>query len=822
LFYLTINNWIFMWLLELVILLCVVWYALFSRLAPLAWVLLVGIVLLGETVLGGMPTWLFILCWALYAIIAIFAVIKPLRMVAFTLPFLSRFRKVLPAMSNTEREALEAGDVWWEGDLFAGRPNWTKLHAIPKPSLTQDEQDFINNETETLCSLLDDWKIMNEDRDLSKAAWDYLKQQGFFGLVIDKSYGGKGFSAYAHSTVVTKIASRSMSAAVTAMVPNSLGPGELLAHYGTEEQKDYYLPRLARGEDVPCFALTSLDAGSDAGAMRDSGVVTKGMHEGKEVVGIRLSWSKRYITLAPVATVLGMAFKLTDPDHLLGENENIGITLALLPTSHPGVKVGDRHFPMGLAFMNGPTEGEDVFIPLDWVVGGKDMVGKGWRMLMECLSIGRAISLPALGAAAGRLAYYGTGIYAHLRKQFKIPLGQFEGVQAGMACIAGNTYFLEASRRMTAGAVDLKFKPSVVSAIQKYHATELARTMTDAAMDIHAGRAVQFGPRNYIGQAYVGLPISITVEGANILTRNLIIFGQGAIRCHPYVLKEMQAANDTNKRRGLRAFDKELLSHIGYTSSNIVRAITFGFTRAKFVKAPNNSPLGYYYKQLTRMSTALALCSDFAMLILGGQLKRKERLSARLGDVLSYLYLSSTVLKYYADQASPAEDLPYVKWCLETGLFKMQTAFDKFLLNFPNQFVAGVLRSLIFPFGKPYHGPSDKLETQIVQTMMQQPSVLRARLTANIYVPDDETDCLGRMEAAFKAAYETEDLEARIKQAISNKNMTFCPDMTKQVVLALEVGIINANEADKLLHAQALIRDAMEVDTFPKDYFTNP
>jgi alkylation response protein AidB-like acyl-CoA dehydrogenase len=476
---------------------------------------------------------------------------------------------------------------------------------------------------------------------------------------------------------------------------------------------------------------------------------------------------------------------------------------------------------MGLAFMNGPTSGENVFIPLDWVIGGPKMVGKGWRMLMECLSIGRSISLPALSAAVGRLTYFSTGIYAQLRKQFKVPLGSFEGVQEVMAKIAGNTYLLEASRRMTAGAVDLNVKPSVVSAIQKYHATELARTMSDAAMDVHAGRAVQLGPRNYLGQLQMSLPIAITVEGANILTRNLIIFGQGAIRCHPYVLQEMAAANDSNPKTAIKKFDRLLLSHIGYTTSNIVRALTMGLSKAKFVRAPHKAKsLAYYYRQLTRMSNALALCSDFAMLILGGMLKRKERLSARLGDMLSYLYLATTVLKYYADEGYPSEDLDTVHWCLQTALVKIQVACDEFLRNFPNRFVAGCLRAVIFPCGQAYRLPSDKLESKLVATMMQ-PSALRERLTANVFVKNSADDCLGRIAAAFVAANETQTIQATIKQAIREKKLRYYEDNQQQCEAAQAANIISKADAEKLVNAERLIHDAMEVDAFAPDYLRN-
>jgi len=806
--------------LELLILFAVAWTLLFLRPTVSIWTLVMAIVLLLTTVYLGTSVWLNILLWIVFLLVAAFANIMPLRLLIFSIPFFHYFRKTLPPMSATEREALEAGDVWWEGDLFTGRPNWKKLHAIPKPTLTQEEQKFLDQQTETLCGLLDDWKIVQQDCDLSPEAWEYLKKEGFLGLVIDKKYGGKGFSALAHSAIVAKIATRSMSAAVDTMVPNSLGPGELLTHYGTEEQKAHYLPRLAAGDEIPCFGLTSVDAGSDATAMQDFGIVCKGDYQGEEILGIKLTWSKRYITLAPIATMLGLAFKLYDPDHLLGEQENIGITVCLIPASHPGVEMGERHYPMNLAFQNGPTAGKDVFIPLDWIIGGEKMAGKGWRMLMECLSIGRSISLPALSVATGTLSYHTTGIYAHLRKQFRVPVGQFEGVQEAMAHIAGNTYLLEASRRMTAGAVDLKVKPSIVSAIQKYHATELARSVNAAALDIHAGRAIQLGPRNYLGQSYLAIPIAITVEGANILTRNLIIFGQGAIRCHPYILEEMQAVNDKNTKSAHRKFDRALKSHMGYMLSNIVRAFSFGLTHGRFIFTPKKQGFSYYYRQLTRMSTALALSSDFAMLLLGGQLKRKERLSARLGDVLSQLYLATTVLKYYADQGAVAADIPYVKWVLDTCLLKIQIAFDEFLRNFPARATAKLLRFLIFPYGRCYHGPNDHLEAQLAKSMMT-PSVLRKRLTQDVYAAEDVEDSIGRLNAAYHAAIESAEIEQRLQRAVSKGKLPKNIAADLQLETAVQANIINAAEAKQLAQARELLHEAMQVDAFAKDYLAN-
>ena len=807
-----------MTLIELLVLFTLAWTFMFTRASSGIWVMILGIVLFTFSHYGTLPTGWSVTLWIIFAVIAMFAILTPLRKMLFSKPFLSRFRKILPPMSITEREALEAGDVWWEGDLFCGRPEWDKLHTILRPGLTREEQAFMEHEVEELCALLEDWKIVYEDCDLSPAAWAYLKDKGFFGLVIDKKYGGKGFSAYAHSTVVTKIASRSLSGAVNAMVPNSLGPGELLQHYGTEEQKNYYLPRLAKGQEIPCFALTSTDAGSDAGAMNDFGVVCMGQHNGAEVLGIRLTWSKRYITLAPAATVLGLAFKLYDPDHLVGKKEEIGITLALLPASHPGVKIGLRHYPLGVAFLNGPTEGKDVFVPMDFIIGGSKMMGKGWRMLMECLSIGRSISLPALGAGVSNLSYLSTGMYAYLRKQFKISVGQFEGVQEPMAKIAGYTYLLEASRRMTAGAVDLHVKPSVVSAIQKYHSTELARLVCDAAMDIHAGRAIQFGPRNYLGLSYVAIPVAITVEGANILTRNLIIFGQGAVRCHPYVVKEMEAAADKDLDNGLRLFDGYLKAHIGYAVSNFVRAVSFGITNAHFVKTPHHKGVESYYRQLTRMSTALALTSDIAMLMLGGNLKRKERLSARLGDVLSHLYLATTLLKYHADEGYPEMDLPYLQWGLQTCLHEIQTAFNDFFENFPVRAVSKILKRVIFPFGSSYRAPSDKLDQTLVNMMMAHVSPLRDRLCKNVYVGKSANDPLGRLVNAFNKVVAAEPLEAKVTQAIRDKIIHRARDPKEVLQSAMSAAIITHTEMDQIVEARTACQDAMEVDSFEPEY----
>ncbi|MDF2868278.1 MAG: acyl-CoA dehydrogenase, partial [Gammaproteobacteria bacterium] len=551
--------------------------------------------------------WLLDILWLIFIPVAVIFNFPLVRQRLLAKPLMRFVRKSLPPMSSTEREALDAGDTWWEGDLFKGQPDWQKLYSLPKPQLSAEEQAFLDNQVETLCGMLDDWQIVQHDKDLPQEVWNYIKKERFFGIVAKKEYGGLGFSALAHSTIILKLASRSISAGVTVMVPNSLGPAELLYHYGTKEQKDYYLPRLARAEEIPCFALTGPEAGSDAAAMTDTGVVCMGEYQGKQVLGIRLNWNKHYITLAPIATVLGLAFKLYDPEHLLGQQDDVGITVCLIPTSHPGVEIGRRHLPLNFAFMNGPTTGKDVFIPLDWIVGGPQMAGQGWRMLMECLSIGRGVSLPATAVANAKLSYRMTGAYARLRKQFKTSIGTFEGVEEALARIGGYAYLLESTRLLTLTGLDLGVKPSVVSAIAKYHMTELSRQIMNDAMDIHAGKGIQMGPRNYLAHGYIAIPISITVEGANILTRNLIIFGQGAIRCHPYVRQEMEAVADANQIRGLQTFDKLITGHIGYMMSNMVRSFVMGITAARWLKVPAYAgELTYYHRQIIRMSTALA------------------------------------------------------------------------------------------------------------------------------------------------------------------------------------------------------------------------
>ncbi len=799
-------------LFQIFILLSVIWASAYYRARMGTALASAGVALVMMT----MTSEFLIIPWLLFIPVAVLFFADDLRKDKITRPFFEFFKKVLPPMNQTEKEALDAGDVWWDGELFRGNPNWKELLAFKKPELTAEEQLFIDEQVETVCEMVCDWDVSFKDKDLPEEVWAYLKAEGFLGLIIPKQYGGKGFSALAHSSIVTKLASRSGALGVSTMVPNSLGPAELLLHYGTDEQKNHYLPKLAKGEEIPCFALTAPKAGSDAGAMPDSGIVCKQKYQGKTTLGIRLNWDKRYITLAPIATVLGLAFKMYDPDNLLGGEQELGITVALIPTSHDGVEIGNRHFPVGSPFMNGPTRGKDVFIPIDWIVGGQDYAGKGWKMLVECLSAGRGISLPSGSTAAAKVAYRATGAYSILRQQFKTEIGKFEGVEEALARIAGATYQLEAARITTAGAVDAGFKPSVVTAIAKYHMTESARSLVNDAMDIHGGRGVVQGERNYLASGFMSSPVSITVEGANILTRNLMIFGQGAVRCHPFVYREMQAASRANEEQGLEEFDSLLFRHIGYGLSNFIRTISLGLSGGKIAKKPVEGETGRYYQQLTRMSSALALVSDLSMALLGGELKRKERLSARLGDVLSHLYMSSTVLKYYQDSGQQGADLPYVKWTIENNLFLMQTAFLEFFENLKPAWIGKVLKRVIFPYGIAYKRPSDQLDHQIVQAMLSN-CELRDRLTKNIFIGDKEQP-IGRIEYAFIKVLEAAKIALKLKTAIKEKQLEASmsdDDIAEKAVVA---GVLTQVEANEYIEAERLRLDAIQVDEYSQSY----
>ena len=723
------------------------------------------------------------------------------------------FRKILPQVSQTEQEALDAGTVWWDGELFSGNPDWHKLLAYPKPTLTPEEQSFLDNETETLCSMLDDWDITHVRQDISPQAWQYIKDKGFFGMIIPKAYGGLEFSAQMHSAVVTKVASRSATGAVTVMVPNSLGPAELLLHYGTTAQKEKYLRGLAQGREVPCFALTGPFAGSDAGAIPDYGIVCRGEFDGqKDVLGLRVTWEKRYITLAPVATLLGLAFKLYDPEHLLSSETERGITLALIPTNTPGVDVGRRHFPLNSAFQNGPTSGKDVFIPLDYIIGGQERIGQGWRMLMECLAAGRSISLPASATGGSKLAARTSGAYGRVRKQFKMPIGKFEGVEEALARIGGNLYMMDAARKMTAQAVDMGEKPSVISAIVKYHCTERGRIVINDAMDVHGGKGICMGPSNYLARSYQQTPIGITVEGANILTRSMIIFGQGAIRAHPYVLKEIHAAHDTDMERAVQSFDAALIGHITFSMSNAARALVFGLSGGYGIPAPTHGQTHHYYQQLTRYSSAFALAADVSMFVLGGSLKRQEKISARLGDVLSQLYLCSATLKRFEDEGRQDEDLPLLHWSMQDALYKIQTALDGVLQNFPSRIAALLLRGLIFPIGKCLAPPSDKLGHQ-VSSLLLQPGPARDRLTTGMYLPTDESDAVGALEAALGSTLNCEPLQAKIEAARKAGKIKALEELLR-IAEARDNSVITAEQASQLERDYALRRKVIMVDDF--------
>lgn len=732
-------------------------------------------------------------------------------------PVLQIFRRIMPAVSQTEREALEAGSTWWDGELFSGKPRWKELLGLAPPTLSEREQAFLDGPVEALCLMLDDWKITHDILDLPEDVWQFLKEERFFSMIIPEQYGGLGFSTLAHSAVVVKISSRSISAASTVMVPNSLGPAELLLHYGTEEQKNYYLPRLARGEEIPCFALTAPDAGSDAAAMPDRGVVCRGDFKGeKEVLGIRLNWEKRYTTLAPVATVLGLAFKLHDPEHLLGEQDDIGITLALIPTDTPGISIGRRHIPLNMMFQNGPHSGKDVFIPIDWIIGGPQYAGHGWRMLMERLAVGRSISLPALSTATGKVCSRFTGAYARVRTQFQLPIGRFEGVDEALARIAGYTYMLDAARTVTAAAVDNGEQPSVVSAIIKYHSTEMMRKVVNDAMDVLAGAGISLGPRNIMGRIYQGVPIGITVEGANILTRSLIIFGQGAVRSHPWVYREMQAVSDPDARQAIRDFDNALFGHIGMVISNLARTLFMGLTGGRLVHQPVTGAAGRYYQHLERMSSAFALCADLTMLTLGGALKRKEKLSGRLADILSHLYLASCVLKHYEDQKRPEADTPLMQWACDQSLYEIQHAFDLLFQNFPNRPLAWLMRLLVFPGGQTFRPAHDRLGHKVA-TLILEPSATRDRLTKGIYQPDNVMEPLGRVEDALLKVIAAEPARKRIHVAIKAKQLPADTPDEEVIEQAARENIISHEEAELVRDAVAAREEVIKVDDFPPD-----
>lgn len=735
---------------------------------------------------------------------------KETRKNRLTRPILAWAQKALPGMSETEREALEAGDVWLEAELFSGNPDWRKLLDTPRPQLSAEEQAFMDGPVEELCGMLDDWKITWEDGDLPEEVWAFLRQHRFFGMIIPKAYGGLEFSAFAHSEIIRKISSRSATAAVTVMVPNSLGPGELLLQFGTEAQRDHWLPRLARGEDVPCFGLTSPEAGSDAASMTDSGVICRGEWQGEEVLGIRLNFSKRYITLAPVATVLGLAFKLSDPDGLIGEPKNYGITVALVPADLPGVTIGRRHLPSFQMFQNGPIQGRDVFIPLDHIIGGQEQAGHGWKMLMSALAAGRGISLPSLSAAAAAFAARTSGAYARVREQFGLPVGKFEGVQERLAHIAGTAYLLDAGRRLTCAGLDGGRKLAVISAIMKAHATDRMREAVNDAMDIHAGKGVIDGPSNYLGNLYRAVPVGITVEGANILTRNLIIFGQGAIRSHPHLLDEMQALEEEDREVALDKFDEAFWRHVGHGFRTLGRAFFRNWTGGLFAPAPRAGQATRYYRQLSRRAAGFALTADLALLTLGGALKRKEMLSARLGDILSELYLLSAALKRFEDEGRQKADLPLLAYCMADGLARIDRLFGEVLANLPNRPAAWLARLVVQPFGAAVRGPKDKLAIECAELLLA-PSATRDRLTSGLHL-GMTGDAIANLEEAFSLAILTQTARDKMRKA-----------GTAETEVAAASGVIGAEDGEFITRYRKALARAVAVDDFaPEDLALHP
>ncbi|GAB1044258.1 MAG: acyl-CoA dehydrogenase FadE [Shewanella algae] len=751
-----------------------------------------------------------LISWIIFLVIALPLNLSAFRQSVITRPLLKLYRGIMPEMSSTEKEAIEAGTTWWEADLFAGNPNWKKLHNYPVARLSAEEHAFLEGPVEEVCRMVNQHMVSHQLADLPAEVWQFLKDKGFFAMIIKKKYGGLEFSAYAQSRVLQKLAGVSSELASTVGVPNSLGPGELLQHYGTPEQQDHYLPRLAKGLEVPCFALTSPEAGSDAGAIPDFGVVCKGQWQGEEVLGMKLTWNKRYITLAPVATVLGLAFKLKDPEHLLGDKEELGITCALIPTDVEGVETGRRHFPLNCMFQNGPTRGKEVFVPLSFIIGGPKMAGQGWRMLVECLSVGRGITLPSNSAGGVKTAALATGAYARIRRQFKLPIGKLEGIEEPMARIGGNAYLMDAVTSLTTTGIDLGEKPSVISAIVKYHLTDRMQKCVIDAMDIHGGKGVCLGPNNYLGRGYQAAPIAITVEGANILTRSMIIYGQGAIRCHPYVLAEMESAFDTDVNRGLNNFDAALFGHIGFTTSNFIRSLWMGLTGSRFSNAPFADKTKRYYQHMNRFSANLALLSDLAMATLGGNLKRKERISARLGDLLSQLYLASATLKRYQDEGRQSEDLPLVQWAVEDTLYKLQSSLDDLLDNFPAG-LGGVLRLVLFPFGRPLKRPSDVLDHKVAK-IMQTPCASRDRLGKGQFWEACDNNAVGIQEQTFKDILAAEPLYDKVCKA-AGKRLPFMW-LDKVAAEGKALGVLSDDEVALLERAEIGRMKSINVDDF--------
>ncbi len=753
--------------------------------------------------------------WGVTGLVALFN-LDGLRHNLFIKPIFKLYRKLLPKMSDTEREALEAGTVWWDAEVFAGRPDWNKLLDAPKPKLSPREQAFIDGPVREVCAMANQFEINHVHRKLPDEIWQFLKEKGFFGMIISEDHGGLGFSVQAQSEVVSILSTRSIALAVTVMVPNSLGPGELLHRFGTKAQQDYYLPRLASGEEIPAFGLTGPYAGSDAASMRDTGIVCKGQFNGEEVIGFRLNWEKRYITLGPVCTVLGLAFQAYDPDGLLDGEDDLGITLALIPIDLPGVEIGRRHFPAGQAFQNGPNSGEDVFVPISYVIGEEEGIGNGWSMLMAALAAGRAISLPAQGVSGTKAAARLVSAYAQVRKQFNISIGRMEGVEEAIAQIAGQAYLLEAARNLTNTAIDMGEQPSIISAILKFEATNRMRDSITNAMDVLSGKGICVGPNNLMFDAHAAMPIAITVEGANILTRSLIIFAQGSIRCHPWLFKEMTAAQMTDEEEALESFEKALCGHISFIIGNFCGSLIHNMTAARFVPAPSKDQVSPrtrgWYKNLGRASQNYALLSDLTLLLLGGAVKRKQRITARFADALGELYLMSAALKRFEDDGRPEEDLIFVKWAMANGLARIQDSYEAILQNFPNRPLAWLLRWVVFPYGRRFEPVRDKLERDMVRAILK-PGEVRDRLTRGVYIPDDPTDPMAILEDTFKDSERADSIWKKMRQSEKAGTIKrgYGPD---HYISANNKAVISADERDFLIAYEEKVRKVIDVDDF--------
>ena len=799
------------------------------RKAPMwAWAVAVALLtyiwrwnLLGGGVAGPGPSLIGTLIAYLPALGLAALSVPAIRRAAIVAPAYGMVQKILPKVSDTEAQALEAGTVGFDAELFSGTPDWNKLASIPPVQLSAEEQAFLDGPTEELCKLINDWQIRHTNREIPDNIWDFAKKHGFLGMLISKDHGGLGFSAQAQSLILGKIASRSPDVVTIVMVPNSLGPGELIEKYGTDQQKHYYLPRLAKGEEVPCFSLTGPTSGSDAATMRDIGTVTRGTYQGKDTLGIKLSWDKRYITLGPKATLVGLAFQLFDPEKLLGKSEDIGITLALIPANHPGVNIGRRHLPSGAAFPNGPNWGNDVFIPMDWVIGGEKMAGHGWRMLMECLSAGRAISLPSSATSGAKMMLRVTSAYARIRKQFGLPVSRMEGIEEPLVRIIETAYVNEAARAMTAAMVSRGEKPAVISALMKYQTTEKLRRAVNDAMDIHGGRAICDGPANYLQSAYQMVPVGITVEGANILTRTLITFAQGALRSHPYLYKEVQSAQNPDRARGLDDFEDALAGHVAFSLSNATGAFFHNITGGHLASSPDTAQrMSVWYQQLARASRSFAFVADLTVALLGGGLKTKQKITGRMADALSELYMLSAVLKRYDDDGRPEGDHAIVELAAQNGLYRFQEAMAGVIDNFPTAAMRPVMRAVVFPLGRRFKPAPDALGKTVAKHVLE-PGAARDRLTRHIFISKDVNDPTGLLEVTLEKVIAAEPAEKKLEKAIRDGVVKRYHGLD-WFGEAVKKGVLSDAEAVQLREVETLVARVIAVDHFdPKELQPN-